>query len=158
MLRERRLAKRYLALVDGEASAPGEWRDKIARDGQTMTSAVSAEGAEAYADMLPLVESGGRSLILVELHSGLTHQIRVQAASRGLPLSGDAKYGGSPFVGGYILHSLSIQFPAPPFPDLPSLVTAPLPEGARRRLEAQFGTEALRSAMESQGLGPACKA
>lgn len=33
-------------------------------------------------------------LAAVRLHTGRTHQIRVQFSSRGLPLSGDARYGG----------------------------------------------------------------
>jgi 23S rRNA pseudouridine955/2504/2580 synthase len=148
MLRGRRLVKRYLALVDGEVSIHEEWRDRIARDDSTMASAVSEEGNEAYAEMSPLLSYGGRSLILIKLHSGLTHQIRVQASSRRIPLTGDAKYGGEPFTGGYILHALSLEFPESPFPDLPRLVTAPLPVGARNRLAAIFGAEALQSALD----------
>jgi 23S rRNA-/tRNA-specific pseudouridylate synthase len=147
MLRERRIVKRYLALVDGEVSAADAWRDRIARDDRSLTSAVSEKGSEAYAEISPLLTYGGQSLILVELHSGLTHQIRVQASSRSIPLSGDTKYGGEPFTGGYILHALSLEFPESPFSDLPRLVTAPLPLDARDRLAAVFGAEALQSAL-----------
>lgn len=148
LLRERRLVKRYLALVDGEAEGPQEWRDRISRDEGSLKSSVSKEGSEAYAEMRPLLARGGRSLVLVELHSGLTHQIRVQASARGMPLSGDVKYGGGAFQGGYILHALSLEFPEPPFPDLPRLVAAPVPEDSRSRLERAFGADALRSALE----------
>ncbi len=34
------------------------------------------------------------SLVKVQLHTGRTHQIRVQFASRGMPLAGDSRYGG----------------------------------------------------------------
>ena len=34
-----------------------------------------------------------RTLVEIELHTGRTHQIRVQFASRGLPLCGDRRYG-----------------------------------------------------------------
>jgi 23S rRNA pseudouridine955/2504/2580 synthase len=153
LIRERRMVKRYLALLDGEASEGAEWRDRISRDEASLKSAVSAEGPEAYAEMRPLLAYGGRSLVLVRLHTGLTHQIRVQSSSRGYPLSGDSKYGGEPFPGGYILHALSLEFPEPPFADLPRLVAAPLPGDARARLAALFGEEALRSALDVAASG-----
>ena len=147
LIRERRLRKRYIALADGEAAGSGEWRDKLIRDAEARTSFVSEAGAEASASMTPLIVRGGRSLLLVELHSGLTHQIRVQASSRGLALSGDSKYGGRPFRGGYILHALSLEFPEPPFPDTPPLVCAPLPAEAFSRLAALFGESELLSVL-----------
>jgi 23S rRNA pseudouridine955/2504/2580 synthase len=149
LIRERGLTKNYLALLEGEGAEGGEWRDKIGRDEASLVSAVSAEGSLAEAFMRPLLVYGGYTLALVELRSGITHQIRVQASSRGFPLAGDAKYGGQPFRGGYILHALSIGFPVPPFPDLPPIVVAPLPDGARSRLASLFGAAALDSALES---------
>ena len=106
LLRERKISKRYIALVDGEVSEQGVWRDTISRNGVSLTSAISEKGEHAAASMLPLLIYGGRSLILVQLHTGLTHQIRVQASSRGCALSGDSKYGAEPFSGGYILHAV----------------------------------------------------
>ena len=40
-----------------------------------------------------LAEQDGLSLACIRLETGRTHQIRVQFASRGLPLLGDGKYG-----------------------------------------------------------------
>ena len=40
-----------------------------------------------------LAEQDGLSLARIRLETGRTHQIRVQFASRGLPLLGDGKYG-----------------------------------------------------------------
>lgn len=148
LLRERRLVKRYLALVDGEIEGPSEWVDRLERDQESLRSVVSDQGREARAEALPLLRGGGRSLLLVRLHSGLTHQIRAQAASRAHPLSGDVKYGGSPLPGGYILHALSLEFPEPPFPDVPASILAPLPPFASARLEAFFGLEAVAAALE----------
>lgn len=158
LVRERRIEKSYLALVDGEAREAAEWEDRIVRDEATRTSRVlppgSASGDAAAASMRPLISSPSRSLLLVELHSGLSHQIRVQASARGLPLSGDRKYGGSEapdgaLAGGYLLHALALGFPEPPFPDLPRRVVAPLPAAARSRLERIFGEAALARALET---------
>jgi 23S rRNA pseudouridine955/2504/2580 synthase len=151
LMRRRALTKRYLALVDGAAGEGSEWRDSLVRDEDARRSSVVEGGGEALAFMRPLLSEGRRSLILVELRTGLTHQIRVQASSRGLPLAGDSKYGGSPFPGGYILHALSLGFPEPPFPDTPGLVTAPPPASAMARLGGLFGTSPMREILERLG-------
>jgi 23S rRNA pseudouridine955/2504/2580 synthase len=148
LVRERKLKKLYLALVDGEVAEAGEWRDRIGRNEASLRSSVTPDGDEALASMRPLASGGGHSLLLVELRTGLTHQIRVQASSRGHPLSGDSKYGGSPFRGGYILHALSLEFPEPPFPDLPRVVTAAPPPAALDRLGRLFGPEELAGLLE----------
>jgi 23S rRNA pseudouridine955/2504/2580 synthase len=153
LVRERRIEKRYLVLVDGEVQESMEWQDRILRDVRSRKSRVNALGDEARASMRPLVAASRCSLLLVELHTGLTHQIRVQASSRGIPLSGDSKYGsspdrGAPRTGGYILHALSLGFPEPPFPDIPRTVVAPLPEASRARLVGLFGEVGLASALE----------
>ena len=55
----------------------------------------------------------GLTLVRVRLHTGRTHQIRVQFASRGLPLSGDRKYGASDAPWPIALWSYRLSFAHP---------------------------------------------
>lgn len=146
-LREGRIRKSYLALVDGLVDGEDSWEDLIERDEKTMRSAVGAGGERAVTRVLPLLASRKRSLVLATLETGRTHQVRVQAAAHGHPLSGDAKYGGSPLPSGYILHAWRLDFPPSLLPGLPGRVTAPLPPQARVVLEAEFGKAALDEAL-----------
>ena len=54
-----------------------------------------------------------RCLVKVMLHTGRTHQIRVQFASRKMPLIGDRKYGGEKSDKGIALRSVSVGFTHP---------------------------------------------
>ena len=60
----------------------------------------------------------GTTLVRVRLYTGRTHQIRVQFASRGLPLLGDGKYGRERFNKDYdekgqALYSYKLRFEFP---------------------------------------------
>jgi 23S rRNA pseudouridine955/2504/2580 synthase len=149
LLRERRIVKLYLALVEGRQENDELWADRIERDTALRTSSVSETGESARSRARPLATSVDYSLVLVELQTGLTHQIRVQAASRAHPLAGDRKYGGHPFPGGYILHALALRFPTPPFADVPAAIVAPLPPSANSRLNMLFGADFMGKVLES---------
>ena len=68
------------------------------------------------------------SLVRVQLHTGRTHQIRVQFASRKHPLYGDGKYG-SRFKGDIALQSAGLQF-VHPETGKPMAFSLPLPAAA----------------------------
>jgi len=72
-------------------------------------------------------EQGMLSLADITLHTGRTHQIRVQFASRKHPLWGDGKYG-SRFKGAISLQSARLCF-CHPESGKPMEFTLPLPEG-----------------------------
>lgn len=109
--------KRYLAIVRGPIETNSTMEDLLWHDKTKNKSFVvktERKGAKlAKLEYVTLAENelDGQNFTLVEikLHTGRTHQIRVQFASRGHSLVGDGKYGGK---SGYPLalwcHSLSL--------------------------------------------------
>ena len=96
-IREDQFSKEYLAVVHGRPESPeGTLRDLLARDkARRMTFVADAPGKgvqEAALTYRVLEYADGMSLVRVRLHTGRTHQIRVQFSSRGMPLVGERKY------------------------------------------------------------------
>ncbi len=93
-----KMQKRYLAVCRGSAPAGGELRDLLYHDAAKNKSYVvkrMRRGVrEAALRFETLERREGLSLLRVELLTGRSHQIRVQFASRALPLLGDRRYGG----------------------------------------------------------------
>ena len=89
--------RRYLAILEGEVSAPLELTDYLLKDGRTgMVRAVSRETPGAKQARLisrPVCSCEGLTLTQVQLFTGRAHQIRVQHAHAGHPLWGDMRYG-----------------------------------------------------------------
>ncbi len=149
-LREGLIHKTYLALLDGELERASEWRDALRRDGAALTTRKGGgEDREAHALFEPVAVAKGKTLARIRIYTGLTHQIRAQAALRGHPLSGDSKYGGSFLSGGYLLHSYSLSIPTDLAAESPGTVLAPLPADTLRALQALFGLNALNRLNES---------
>ncbi len=96
--------KEYLAVVCGKPSdSHGTLEDLLYHDMRKNKSYVvkrprrGVKHASLEYTVLDTVtiDTGTYSLVLVRLHTGRTHQIRVQFASRQLPLAGDSRYGGT---------------------------------------------------------------
>ena len=97
-VREDEFQKEYLAVLHGTPEfREGTLTDLLYRDKarrMTMVSTEPGKGVqEAVLDYRTLESREGMSLVAVRLHTGRTHQIRVQFASRDLPLVGERKYG-----------------------------------------------------------------
>ena len=95
---EHRVTKEYLAVLRGHPEKPEDTlRDLLFRDSRVNKSYVvqrMRKGVrEAVLDYRELERQGELSLVQVRLHTGRTHQIRVQFSHRGLPLLGDIRYG-----------------------------------------------------------------
>jgi len=111
--------KEYMAVLSSvPAESEGALKDYLFHDKQKNKAFItdgarkgSKEAILAYQTVASAPD--GHSLVLVRLHTGRTHQIRVQFASRGLPLVGDGKYGSrekAPFIG---LWAYRLTFPHP---------------------------------------------
>lgn len=109
--------KIYLARCQGTPPSEGSFSDLLFHDRQKNKTYVvkrPRKGVkEASLDYRVLATQNGRSLIQVQLHTGRTHQIRVQFASRALPLAGDGKYGGKEAGSSFGLWAWRLAFPHP---------------------------------------------
>ena len=142
-LRSGAVRKTYLALLGGDMAGEEAWIDDLSRDTDAGVSRVDASGKRAEAWAEPLLRGRGYTLASIVLGTGRTHQIRAQAAARGYALAGDAKYGGRPLKGGYLLHCASLSLPPLSEGDEARLVRAPLPADAVAVIRTIFGNGAL---------------
>ena len=127
----KRVKKRYFALVRGEPPFPDGLIDLpiLPEHPLEMRRIVDPDGQEARTEFHLLGTGDGVSLLGLVLHTGRTHQIRVHFSHLGLPLLGDAFYGGldEPGLGRQALHCGTVRFPhaitgemleaAAPFPE-----------------------------------------
>lgn len=123
LIAAREMTKQYLCLVHGApAEAEGEYRDLLFKDsGRNKTFVVKRmrrgvkEAVLTWRALSPAHATpwGESSPILVTMGTGRSHQIRVQFSSRGMPLLGDGKYGGSDNGIGVALWSHRIAFTHP---------------------------------------------
>jgi len=150
LLRERKVRKTYLAIVEGTVEKEEIWEDELFRDREKKKTFVSKERCHtpalknAVTKVTPVASKNGYSLIQAEIATGRTHQIRAQAAAHGFPLAGDLKYNGQRTINreqrikskGYqvefFLHAWKVEF-------LEYLIEAPLPEAFREKAAELFG-------------------
>lgn len=96
-VRENALEKEYLAIVHGTPSvSQGTMRDLMYRDKARKMSFVTNVPGKGVQEALLRYQDAGQygnlTRVRIRLQTGRTHQIRVQFASRGMPLAGERKY------------------------------------------------------------------
>ncbi|MDX2037309.1 MAG: RluA family pseudouridine synthase [Isosphaeraceae bacterium] len=129
--------KVYVAVVEGRLEPDsGTWHDFLAKDraaNLVSTRSNAGEGTvEAVVDFLVVDREPSRTWVELRPRTGRSHQLRVQLASRGLPIVGDRKYGartnatasdGGPRIA---LHARDLSFDHPTLRDRIT-ISAPVP-------------------------------
>lgn len=108
------MVKEYVAMVHGTPPESGDWEDLLWKDSrQNKVFVVKRRRAGVKKARLEFrrLSEGEKSLVRVRLHTGRSHQIRVQFSSRGYPLVGDHKYGSRDARTEPMLFSCRISFP-----------------------------------------------
>lgn len=113
----RRWRKFYVALVgvpiEDARSLVGSHRAYLKTDGRT-ARVVRAGGKPSFLDVVHAASAVGAaraSLVVVQLHTGRFHQIRVMLAHLRAPLAGDTVYGGPAGIPPYLEHVLLSAHP-----------------------------------------------
>ena len=108
------MVKEYVAMVHGTPPEEGDWEDLLWKDSaKNKVFVVKRErrGVKKARLEYKRLTEGEHSLVRIRLHTGRSHQIRVQFSSRGFPLVGDHKYGSRDEKTEPMLFSCCLSFP-----------------------------------------------
>ena len=108
------MVKEYVAMVHGTPPEYGDWTDLLFKDSSKNKVFVvkkERKGVKKARLEFKTLSTGEESLVRIRLHTGRSHQIRVQFSSRGFPLVGDHKYGSRDDRKEPMLFSCCITFP-----------------------------------------------
>ena len=108
------MVKEYVAMVHGTPPENGDWEDLLFKDSRkNKVFVVQRQRAGVKKARLEFarLSAGEQSLVRIRLHTGRSHQIRVQFASRKFPLVGDRKYGAKDDCPAPLLYSCCTTVP-----------------------------------------------
>lgn len=139
---EGKIHKTYVAVLDGvPEKREGTLRSFMHRKAESIIereecSADADDAKEAITDYSVVCEKDGRSIVLASPVTGRTHQIRVQFASIGCPVTGDSLYGTAcDMIPRHALHSWRTIFPHPMSGEQIT-ATAPLPDDMKKLIDS----------------------
>jgi RluA family pseudouridine synthase len=127
-LESKTLQRIYLAIVAGRLEGP-------------TSVTLPIEGRPAETVFTPLEANSALTLVRAELKTGRTHQVRIHAESKGIPVAGDSKYGRQVLRGllprppRLALHAHRLEFVAPGESEVRSL-ESPFPDELRAWFDA----------------------
>jgi len=113
-VQEGTMVKEYVAMVHGTPPEAGDWEDLLWKDSaKNKVFVVKRErrGVKKARLEFKRLREDETSLVRIRLHTGRSHQIRVQFSSRGFPLVGDHKYGSRDEKSEPMLFSCCLTFP-----------------------------------------------
>lgn len=113
-IQEGTMIKEYLAIVHGTPDEKGDWEDLLFKDSRKNKVFVvkrMRNGVKKARLEYTRLTKGEISQVRIRLHTGRSHQIRVQFSSRGYPLVGDHKYGSRSKETTPMLFSCKLTFP-----------------------------------------------
>lgn len=113
-VQEGHMLKEYVAMVHGTPPETGDWEDflfKDSRKNKVFVVRKERRGVKYARLEFDRLRAGETSLVHIRLHTGRSHQIRVQFSSRGFPLVGDHKYGSRDAATAPMLFSCRITLP-----------------------------------------------
>jgi 23S rRNA pseudouridine955/2504/2580 synthase len=150
LMKEKKIKKTYMAIVEGALDSKHFWTDFLVRNKEEKKSYIikdeekeikDKKGKIAITMAMPLAVAKIKdklfTLVEAEIETGRTHQIRAQSSFHGHPLAGDKKYGGGSFRGGFYLHSCRMEFT---IDNVKHKIECPLPLEFQKLVDTMFAT------------------
>ncbi len=154
-MRQRRIEKQYVAVLDGiPLDREGVIDTYIRRTAESIIvreNCAEGEGGDrAVTEYRVILSENGHSIVYARLRTGRTHQLRVHFAGIGCAITGDDMYGKpSEFIPRHALHSHILEFPHPKSNEKIT-VSSPLHEDMLELIHALFSEQAIDALRKSE--------